>query len=282
MPVLKLLPRGGFCLLFVFCRPAMPAPGSSLSAEAGGDNNGGKSYYVSATHTFDPGVQISASGENSQVQDSSGIVQRSKYYDASIHTDPSDLFSTGLSKSRAQQSDNLTIDSVILPIEFNTQDWNLFVSIESREIELATNINLNTYRVGSDGYSYGFTYYGWDPFFVSWRRSNYDYPAKISAFNSRPQLNYYIFGSDTIDSIFALEDVHDKYDVGYFFTAASISFGHSRGRSVVDESITTVNEINFNYMLSSNWSIMANAGNAKTDSSSSSTTFGSLGISYYW
>ena len=270
------------CMLVILSQAAQATTSSSLSAEAGADNNSGRNYYVSGKHNFSNRLQISAGAGKSQFTDTAGMQLDSKSYIVGIKSDPAALFSIGLDRSHAQQTGNLDIDSTILTLELNTLDWNAYISPESRDISLNTNINQQDYNFSSNGYLIGFGYYGWDPVYVSWSHSSHDYPSKITNFDSRPVLSNYVFGTDTVNQLFALEDWRNTFEIGYLFTNASIAFNHSSGRSAVDQSISIVNKIYYSYRLSSNWLMNTTLGRSYLDTNNTRTTFGSLGLTYKW
>ena len=270
------------CVLVILSESALAATSSSLSIEAGADNDSGRNYYVSGKHGFSSGLQISAGAGKSRYTDTTGTQLDSKSYIFGIKSDPAAFFNLGLDRSHAQQTGNLDIDSTILTLELNTLDWNAYISPDSRDIALTTNINQKVYSFSSDGIVFSLGYYGWDPVYVTWSHSTHDYPSKITNFNSRPALSNYIFGSDTVNQLFALEDRRNTFEIGYLFTNASIAFNHSSGRSAIDQSISTVNRIYCSYRYFSNYLVYTTLGRSYFDTNSTRTTFGSIGLTYNW
>lgn len=273
---------GSLLAMLCFNSAVLSATPSSLSTEVGMDDHNGHNFYISGRHQFDNKLQVNAGTGKSQSSESSGRTLDASSYLIGIRTDTAALFSAGVDKSHARQSDNLTIDSWIFTLEVNTLDWNVFVSPETRDINVATNNNQADFDFASNGYLAGLSYYGWEPFYLSGYRSSYDYPERISKINSRPNFFSTLFGTDTFNQIYALEDERGTIEAGYFFTDASISLSHGQGRSAVDQSVSTVNRIYLGYRLSSTWSIKTTAGTSSIDTSTTTTTFGSLGLTYKW
>ncbi len=282
MSIYKLLQYCCTCAVYTVSLPALSATNSSISLEFGADSNSGQNSYASGRHKFDNKLQLSASRAKNQVIDSNGSSFDSESYNVGLKTDPSALFSAGIDKSNIQQTDNLDIDSTILTLEMNSLDWNIFISPEWRRVSLNTNISTRNYDFDSNGNSVGIGYYGWDPVFLSWSRSRYEYPSQIRTFNSRSNVYSYVFGSNTVNQVFALEDERTTFTAGYFFSHTSLSLSHSRGRSAADQSISIINKAYLAHRISEQWTLKTTIGRSSIDGSNTSTTFASLGMSYHW
>lgn len=262
--------------------PAFSSAQSSISVEAGADNNDGKNYYLSGRHRFENGIQIKAGASKSNTIDSFDEELTSTSKNIGIQSDPTDILSAGIEKTRSLQVDTLEIDATIVTLTMNTDNWNLFVSPARRDVSVETTRFQRTFDFESDGITAGVAYYGWDPAYISFHRSTYDYPDKIAAVSNRINLFTYIFGSSTIDQVFALEDQRSTLEIGYFFQDASIALSSSEGRSALDESISTINTIYFSYNLNHNWSLGVTAGTSKIDIGDTTTRFASLRLNYKW
>lgn len=255
---------------------------SSITLELGADDNDGQSYYVSGRYGFKNGLLLKVSAGESVSTDFSGGETNSESQTIGIQSDPSALFSVGLKKSSSLQVASIDIDAVIFTLEMNTLDWGFFISPEQRDIRVETANNLRTINFSSNGSVAGITYYGWDPVYLSFNKAVYKYPSQLSAVANRTGLFTYIFGATTINQIFSLEDKRSTWEAGYYFDDASIAVSQSKGRSAVDQSISTVNVMYLSYNVSSHWVLGFSVGVSKIDISSNATRFGSLSLSYRW
>lgn len=282
MFISKILWHSCVCTIYLISLPALSATDTSISLELGSDSNSGHNSYLSARHQFKNRLQVNASSSKSQLTDSNGSSIDSSAYSLGIKTNPSALFSAGLSSSHAQQAKNLNINSTALTLDINSLNWSLYLVPEWRQVSITSNINPRNYDFDSNGYTAGVGYYGWDPVYISASRTRYDYPSRINTFSSRPNLYSYVFGSNTVNQVFALEDQRTTLEAGYFFSQVSLSLSHSSGRSAVDQSISVVDKLYLAYQLSSQWTLKSTLGRSRIDNSDSNTRFASLGISYQW
>lgn len=272
---------GAFALL-ILNFPAFSSAQSTISVEAGADNNDGKNYYLSGRHRFETGIQIKAGASKSISIDSFDEELISTSKNIGIQSDPAEILSAGIEKTRSLQVDTLEIDATIITLTMNTVNWNLFVSPARRDVSIETTRLQRTFDFESDGITAGLAYYGWDPVYISFHRSSYDYPDKIAVIRNRINLFTYIFGSSTINQVFALEDQRSTLEIGYFFQDASISLSSSEGRSTLDESISTINTLYLAYNLDHNWSLGVTAGTSEIDIDDTTTRFASLRLNYQW
>lgn len=255
---------------------------SSITLELGTDNNNGQSYYVSGRYGFENGFLLKASAGESVSTDVMGNETSSEFQTIGIQSDPSALFSVGLKKSSSLQIGAIDIDAVTFTLEMNTLNWSSFISPEQRDITVETANNLRAISFESNGSVAGIAYYGWDPVYLSFNKATYKYPSRISVLSNRIRLFTYIFGATTVNQIFELEDRRLTLEVGYYFDNASVALSQSKGRSVIDQSISTVNAMYFSYDVSNNWVVGFSVGTSKIDISSYVTRFGSLNLSYRW
>ena len=272
------------CLFIASCfsNPASSVSQSTISLEIGADNNDGKTYYLFGRHKFDNGFQIKLGAGESKTTDSLNEEVTSTSNNIGIQSDATRLFSIGLEKSHSLQADTLEIDSTIATLALNTDNWNIFISPSKRDVSLETTRFQRTFSFESNGLSAGITYYGWDPVYLSLSNVSYDYPARISAVSNRINLFTYIFGSTTVDQVFALEDWRSTLEIGYFLRDANIALSHSKGSSALDGSIAAINKIHFGYIVTNNWTLTTTVGVSKIDTSNTSTRFANLNLSYKW
>ena len=257
------------------------APQSSLSVEAGADDSDGRNYYLSGRYAFENGIRIRASSGESISLNSDNKELSSSSHSFGIQSDPMALINVSFDISNADQISTLNIDSTRLTFEINTFDWGLYITPEFRQISAQTTTN-TTIDFNSDGSSIGIAYYGFDPFYLSFSRQSYDYSASLSTIISNIDSVNLPLGNDTLNQVFALEDQRTTIEIGYYFTKSSIAFNQSKGRSVVDQSISTANKIYFSYKLSNHWRMGLSGGTSKLDISSLTTKFATLSLSYRW
>lgn len=271
--------------LFIFASQtcySFAATRSSVTLELGADDSNGQSYYVSGRYGFENGFLLKAStGESVSTDPLNGEISSESQIIA-IQSDPSALFSVGLKKSSSLQVGAINIDAAIFTLEMNTLDWGVFISPVQRDISIETANNLRAISFESNGSVAGITYYGWDPVYLSFNKSTYKYPSQLSVVSNRTGLFTYIFGATTVNQIFALEDERSTREIGYYFDNASVSVSQSKGRSAVDQSISTVNVMYLSYNVSNSWVLGFSVGTSIIDVSSNVTRFSSLSLGYRW
>lgn len=257
------------------------ASGSDISLEIGTDNNDGQNYYLNGRYALDNGIVLKASTGESTSTDNINTKLVSNSYTAGIQTDPSKSVNLSFSISNANQIDTVNIDSIMIGLDINSLDWNVFFSPEFREISVQTVTN-NTINLESDGLVTGLGYYGFDPFYISIQKDYYNYSKNLSAINNKINFFTSVLGSDTVNQIYALEDDRITIELGYYFDAASIAVSQSEGVSTVDKSISVVNKIYLNFKLDNNWQLGISGGTSKLNTSDTTTTFANVSLDYRW
>lgn len=270
-------------LLILFCHTgnSFAESRSSISFELGTDNNSGQNYYLSGRYAFDNGMLLKAATGESTSTDNTNAKLKSNSYTAGIQSDPEKIVNLSFEISNANQINTVNIDSIILALDVNTLNWNVFFSPEFRNISVQTLTN-NTINVSSTGLTTGLGYYGWDPFYISVQHNAFSYSKNLSAVGNKINIFTSILGSDTVDQIYALEDDRTTIELGYYFDNSSIAFSQSEGASTVDQSISTVDKIYFSFNLDNNWSLGMSVGTSSLNTSNSTTRFGNVSINYRW
>ena len=254
---------------------------SSIALELGTDNNNGQNYYLTGRYALDNGVLLKAATGESTSTDNTSAELVSTSYTAGIQSDPSKTVNLSFNISNANQIDTVNIDSIIIGLDINSQDWNLFFSPEFREISVQTVTN-NTINLESDGLATGLGYYGFDPLYISIQKNYYSYSKNLSAISNKINFFTSVLGSDTVNQIYALEDDRTTIELGYYFDTASFAISQSEGVSTVDQSISTVNKIYLSFSLNNNWMLGISGGTSKLNTSTSTTAFANASLNYKW
>jgi len=253
---------------------------SSVTIELGGDNDGGRDYFVNMDSMLDKTHQVYASyGKQSTTDDSGGTTKQS--YSIGIEDQAETKINTGFGLDWWGNENFLSMRSLKAVLSFNADNYSVTLSpiIKRFRIEWVNSINVvRTVDINSDGWSASLLYFLPDHWYLVLRRSENNFNFRGTGFSRSGFTEEQLI---RLSDRSPLESYNNTFTIGAQFGSFDISFDWSESKPFIGRNISKQNTLSLDYPLNKTISLLARLGKTKTDMQSR-VLFSSLAVTFVW
>ena len=262
-----------------------------MSLEFSGDSNKGRQSALALDLYLFKNTLLYLSGGSSRIvdEDNNEEEKTSTNFNLGVVSDPNALFSGGLEYDFWGLKDDLTVKTLRVPLAIKLKDWRFALTPGSGEVELPTVVILSQPRTFSSevtSLSYQISYSGLKNWLFKIGGANYEYEENVSAL-SGPIISLF-FSDSTISLASGLLERSFNLGLKYSFTDFDFGFMASQSESAFDNQVYNQGQIDIEYFVNEEWSLMGFLGSTRPEDEDSSsdtaekTSFLGLGFSYNW